>query len=110
MATSQHICLCRQGSAANVSGSTKQVACLSRGHKSAAAGWVLPSLGLVLVPKCPMCIAAWLALGGGLGVSFTAASYLRTGFVWLCWLFLALMVLRLMMRFSAKTRSALGVR
>lgn len=78
-------------------------------HRSSrAAGWALPSLGLALVPKCPMCIATWLALGGTFGISFTAAAYLRTGFVWLCWGLLALIAVRLLVRFSSRTRGILS--
>jgi hypothetical protein len=36
------------------------------------------SIGIwTLTPKCPICLAAHLALWTGLGLSFTAASYLR---------------------------------
>ena len=36
------------------------------------------SIGIwILTPKCPICLAAHLALWTGLGLSFTAASYLR---------------------------------
>jgi hypothetical protein len=55
-----------------------------------------------------MCIAAWLALGGSFGVSLTTASYLRAGFVWLCWGVLALMAARLVVRFSSRTRGILS--
>jgi hypothetical protein len=52
-----------------------------------------------------MCIAAWLALGGGLGISFTTASYLRISFIWLCWGALALMTVRFVKQFKLKRRN-----
>lgn len=43
----------------------------------AALQWILPSLALAFIPKCPACAAAYIALWTGLGVSFTSATYLR---------------------------------
>jgi hypothetical protein len=46
-----------------------------------------------------MCIAAYLAIGGGLGVSLSTAAHLRAVLVWLCWSMLALLTARMVMRF-----------
>ena len=46
--------------------------------------WALPSAILVLVPKCPACLAAHVALWTGLGLSLSAATYLRWVLLSLC--------------------------
>ena len=73
-----------------------------------AAAWALPSVALALVPKCPMCVAAYLAIGSGLGVSLTTAAHLRTALVWLCWSTLALLVARLVARIWTRHSSRIA--
>ena len=81
-------------------------ACRLARRARGAAAWALPSVVLALVPKCPLCIAAYLAIGGGLSVSFSTAMQLRMALVWLCWSALMLLAVRMSIRFIHRIRTA----
>ena len=42
--------------------------------------WLIPTAVLALMPKCPMCIAAYLAVAG-IGVSMPVAGWMRYGII-----------------------------
>lgn len=42
-----------------------------------SASAVFPVLLVALLPKCPICLAAWIAAGTGVGISVGAAGWLR---------------------------------
>ena len=58
------------------------------------AGVLLPGTLLALLPKCPMCLAAYVALGTGFTLSYTSAHLLLRGLTALCICTLAFCVLR----------------
>jgi len=50
----------------------------------ALAKFSLPTLILTLLPKCPACFAAYIALGTGISLSVQAASVFRSTLVATC--------------------------
>jgi len=48
------------------------------------AGWLAPGAALALLPKCPVCLAGYIALATGFGISVSSAAYLRLGLLTFC--------------------------
>lgn len=76
------------------------VAVDGRGAKAkGAARWGVPALVLFLLPKCPMCIAAYVAMLTGIGLSMEAADWRRETTVAVCVLAIIVSFTRRMRRY-----------
>ena len=56
----------------------------------------------LLIPKCPMCLAAHVALWTGLGLSFAEATYVRWSMLSLCVVLLLYVAVKRTVRLSGK--------
>jgi hypothetical protein len=69
------------------------------------AGMILPATLLALMPKCPMCLAAYVALCTGFTMSCSSAHLLMRALVVLCVVMLALCLTRLVINCFQKNQT-----
>ena len=83
----------------NASGQSRASAWAGRARKFIS--WLVPGAVLALMPKCPACLAAYVALGTGIGLSLPAAEQLRLGALTLSVALLGVLALRFALRTGA---------
>ena len=65
--------------------------------------WIAPGAVLTLMPKCPVCLAAYIALGTGIGVSVPVAENLRLAALVLSSAVLVALVIRVVARYFKRS-------
>lgn len=65
--------------------------------------WGVPSVILALIPKCPACLAAYLTLWTGLGLSLATATYLRWTLLSVCVAALLYLIVERLNRIAASS-------
>jgi hypothetical protein len=80
----------------------KNPASLRSGLRTLVA-WALPVTTLALIPKCPACVAAYVLLFTGVGLSLSTATLLRGGLIAISLTALAYLVFRTTRRALSST-------
>ncbi|HEY6978706.1 MAG TPA: hypothetical protein VH396_20555 [Chitinophagaceae bacterium] len=63
---------------------------------------MIPSVALTLLPKCPACLAAYIAIATGAGVSISTATYLRIALIIVCVMSLVYLATNRLISFKRK--------
>lgn len=59
----------------------------------------VPAFIFIIIPKCPVCLAGYIALISGVSLSITTAGYVRIGLMMICVLSLTWFIIRQVSRY-----------
>jgi hypothetical protein len=71
-------------------------------HAWRGVQWLFPAMMWMLIPKCPMCVAAYVALFTGIEISFAAARWIHFAMWALCLLSLAYLAFKIVISIRRK--------
>jgi hypothetical protein len=71
--------------------------------------WLFPATVLVLMPKCPLCVAAYVALFTGVGVTVSTARWIQILLLVFCLTSLAYLAVRYWRRRYKAQRPGIGI-
>lgn len=69
------------------------------------AGKLFPAFVLMVLPKCPACLAAYITVATGIGISLTAATCIRSLLLVVCVLTLSYFAIKTMRRLHVRLRT-----
>jgi hypothetical protein len=100
---------CSNSRACHAEALRKRVGCESKIRRAVGViGWILPSAILALIPKCPMCLAAYVALWTGIGISVATAANLQVLLIVACVITLVFLAATQARRLIAQPHASLG--
>ena len=70
------------------------------------AKMMLPAIVFTIIPKCPVCLAGYIALSTGIGLSITTATYVRIVLIIICILSVLYFVVKHVRRFVVNVESS----
>jgi len=79
----------------------KVVAARKSSRRVDVAGWIGTAALYALIPKCPACLAAHVAVWTGVGLSFGAAEFVRTALLAACVVAAVILVVRWRVRVAS---------
>jgi hypothetical protein len=96
--------LCNLQPPQNASAATRSIGLFRRAWRGIQ--WIFPTALLALMPKCPLCVAAYFALFTGIGISVTTARWIQISMFVVCGASLAYLAAKLGRKIRSRWRRA----